>query len=1168
MKVAAFKVADFVHEHERTGFRAFCEQLAQAPDDEEVVVIGNATLPDVVYRNPEKGIEYTYYSVSPDIIVIKKDALMVIEMKSYGGLITISPTNQQYKFNWIYEINGIKGVINEGKLAPNDQVWHNGRAVQAFLEQEFDPVCDDASKGCLWDRHSRLVLFTAQDAQFHAPPSSKWTFKVAALNPAAGSSYNAANIVADVVTPQMHYEVDERPQIHPSKAGMLRIAELLGAKPFRFGVQEAPVAPLPDSPLAEDYAYAGVMRPSTWQPLAQDASEEPVRVPDAVRREPKPVRALRYYIHCIRELATQESRIRLDKPGQVVWVEGIPEGIFMGPGYFAMDESRLPGSFLNPNTRLVYGYMPVVNHDKALDALVAEPLFLANVRLEQTSGGYVCQAVAEHELVINRNSLKSFRTFQNLSAEESEALLADLNTLASPEEKLRGLLELLDMPWEDRFRHLGSYQDKAKDVGVLPLAMVFESTGGFNQRLLQELAGILDIWRHDPAPGDLAWQLLSGVKKADIANDWQAGMISIMPSNYEQAQAVGLSLRHAGGLQVVSGPPGTGKTQVIQNFIANAAHERKTVLLASKNNKAVDVVVDKLNGGIFDFPLIFRTGNKKQNEHFASFLSTLPPMDAEKLLELRRQEPVRRGQLRQQQASLQQLRDRLLEAEAANVELRDADSRIEAFRESYPDLHKIDNWYQPTGGDHGLAVINHVLAAHRQHLNSSVALSQRIKHGRKAGYPWKIILDRLAYQDRLRNELIGRLKSSVPDQVQRAMPVETLADAPDSFTVPLLELQRHSSRYQSNLAILTAFKEKEVLEQWSTLEEQRIKDSRSKLRLDWEDRRQQDRLDAIVNLLTDFRSRTSFDEVMRTFPCCATTTLSAGSKIPLESGRFDFAVIDEASQADIASCLPILYRAKRAVVIGDEMQLRPIVTLPEGKAEELFAAYGLDGEQDRELDYRSTSMLDLANCRFIQAGGQRILLRNHYRCHPDIISYSNRCFYSGYLRIKTESEAKQGVFFHDVPGEAQPRWSNDAEVAYVVARVGKLLGAGMRHDQIGIVTPFKQQSMRITAALRSRNLLSGAAGVLTVDTAHGFQGDERDIMIFSLVVSPNMPDGSIRWIHNVNTDSKNLLNVALTRARKELHLVGNRSVCEKAGGLLRELIDHCDRCKRTEQTNV
>ena len=105
------------------------------------------------------------------------------------------------------------------------------------------------------------------------------------------------------------------------------------------------------------------------------------------------------------------------------------------------------------------------------------------------------------------------------------------------------------------------------------------------------------------------------------------------------------------------------------------------------------------------------------------------------------------------------------------------------------------------------------------------------------------------------------------------------------------------------------------------------------------------------------------------------------------------------------------------------------------------------------------------------------------------------------------------------------------------------------------------QANRIIGALRNKNLMESNTGSITVSTAHGFQGDEREIMIFSIVIGPEMSDRTIMWVHALDTNSKNLLNVAITRARRGLHIIGNRKMCVEAGGLLKELMCYIDRIK-------
>ena len=67
------------------------------------------------------------------------------------------------------------------------------------------------------------------------------------------------------------------------------------------------------------------------------------------------------------------------------------------------------------------------------------------------------------------------------------------------------------------------------------------------------------------------------------------------------------------------------------------------------------------------------------------------------------------------------------------------------------------------------------------------------------------------------------------------------------------------------------------------------------------------------------------------FPCWAVTSLAARGRVPFTAGHFDLVVIDEASQCDIASALPLLFRAKRSVIIGDPQQLRHITALTRSK---------------------------------------------------------------------------------------------------------------------------------------------------------------------------------------------------------------------------------------------
>ncbi len=145
-----------------------------------------------------------------------------------------------------------------------------------------------------------------------------------------------------------------------------------------------------------------------------------------------------------------------------------------------------------------------------------------------------------------------------------------------------------------------------------------------------------------------------------------------------------------------------------------------------------------------------------------------------------------------------------------------------------------------------------------------------------------------------------------------------------------------------------------------------------------------------------------FPKVVKLLPCWAVTSLSARGRLPFEPAIFDLVVIDEASQCDIASALPLLYRARRAVIIGDPLQLKHVSTVAPQQDRLLLAAHGL-AEGRAAWAYSVNSLFDLARslCRVEDI----VNLRDHHRSHRDIIAFPNRHFYRGRLRIATDHDA-------------------------------------------------------------------------------------------------------------------------------------------------------------------
>ncbi|MCC7404562.1 MAG: DUF559 domain-containing protein, partial [Bdellovibrionales bacterium] len=185
----------------------------------------------------------------------------------------------------------------------------------------------------------------------------------------------------------------------------------------------------------------------------------------------------------------------------------------------------------------------------------------------------------------------------------------------------------------------------------------------------------------------------------------------------------------------------------------------------------------------------------------------------------------------------------------------------------------------------------------------------------------------------------------------------------------------------------------------------------------------------------------------------------------------------------------------------------------------------------------------------------RFTLIEHHRSADAIINFSNRQFYGGDLVIATRQRNLKRrtdtptIDWVDVAGQVtSPGGSgalNQAEVEAVVTYLKDLLVERAYDGTVGVVTPFRKHANRIRDAVERdsdlRNVMSRSN--LLVDTVHRFQGDERDIIIFSPVISLNISLSGLNFLKSQG----NLFNVAITRARAHLVVIGDIDFCRKSG---------------------
>ena len=274
---------------------------------------------------------------------------------------------------------------------------------------------------------------------------------------------------------------------------------------------------------------------------------------------------------------------------------------------------------------------------------------------------------------------------------------------------------------------------------------------------------------------------------------------------------------------------------------------------------------------------------------------------------------------------------------------------------------------------------------------------------------------------------------------------------------------------------------------------------------------------------------------------------------------FDLVIIDEASQCDVASALPLLMRAKRAMIIGDICQLNHITNISRGREDIIGKRAGLTEDDLADFSYRSRSCFSLAASRLQE---EPIFLDLHFRSHPAIIGFPNQEFYDERLEFCSASRPPLGakaITWESVDGKCSrgpnnKSFRNRDEARAVVDRVAAAFpeyeGLGV---SVGVVTPFRAQNDLIRELL-SKALGADIAQKITVGTVHRYQGDERDVIFFSPVIASPYVEQAISFASNPN-----LVNVAMTRAKRRFVVVGNREACVAQPGILADLSAYISR---------
>ena len=767
---------------------------------------------------------------------------------------------------------------------------------------------------------------------------------------------------------------------------------------------------------------------------------------------------------------------------------------------------------------IIYGWPTVVVIERNHMPKVA-PLFAVYVDPEQGSNGeWILHAKAEPEFNL---AITASGIFDPSINEEVVDLLdhglpfGDANSFTALVEQTAKVLglEILSQRLDPKI--LDPSVGRKQGVYNAAVSVLAESSG-YHTAICEELRQLET--RKDWSATAAAY-LLPDDSAPEEDRQPPAGPLAA-PLVCNQSQEETLECFRRDFLTIVTGPPGTGKTQLVVNAVTNAWLDGDKVLVTSTNNAAVDVAAkraeDDICGG-----LLIRTGNRSTRENVAGLITAA----SDQATKYADGQATTRAQLKRSATERTQLMEKLARLDELDRNLLSVAEKLEENRLA---LKEVTQTLWPGTSPPELTISPSKIEQRARRL-LRVWFFRRFRTQRlrkQLGCIETTSLEQIitwARTEQSRSKLASQLEIGRTERGQLEAAVGDPTDSVQQVNQKWAEASLSTIRAETAARIRSGASQ---LAAFSTISARGEQFKR-----------------AIGSSLSSLRG-------------WACTALSAGSNFPLESGLFDLVIVDEASQCSLASVLPLAYRAKRLAVVGDPYQLPPIVSLSDQLLQDIAAQTGFDNDELREQGVHHKNGSAYFAFEFAARPQTPTLLNEHYRCHPYIARWFNRTFYKNELTVLTEvaetAQRDRAIFWQDIEGtvERPPAgrsWLNRTEAEQSVEQLGELLGS---FPTVGILTPFVAQAQLIEQLAKKR---FGRPLLDDIDfvcgTAHSLQGNERDAILFSCVLSPGMSENGVRWIEK----ERNLLNVAVSRARRALVVLGHPAMSDLGNPTLASL---------------
>lgn len=574
-------------------------------------------------------------------------------------------------------------------------------------------------------------------------------------------------------------------------------------------------------------------------------------------------------------------------------------------------------------------------------------------------------------------------------------------------------------------------------------------------------------------------------------------------TNLSQRKAVINALNNR--ISIIQGPPGTGKTQSILNIIANLIIRNKTVAVVSGNNEAIINVLEKMKKNSYDFVLSL-LGNKENKEKFFSSQKDYPleirnwKIPNEKLVELLSQIKKHEKKL----TTLLAYNNKSAELKQMLFEYQHEQKYFSEYLENQ-DVEKLKKLhFFHLNSDRILKLLIDIDPEIVDLDNVVVKIKNLIKYGIYDFNQYKninsIILE---LQNQYYNEKISEIQNEI------TMIEETLKNKDFEEELSLLE-QKSKKYFQAFLACKY--------------------DNKTRKKFN----------------INNYFKNSNFDEFMNEYPVILATTHSI-SNSKNYNYKFDYVIIDEASQVELVPGIIALHTADNAVIVGDLKQLPHIPN-------EKLTLEDYDALRDKyhvnfEYNYYHNSLL--ASFDYIFDSNIKVMLLEHYRCNNRIIEFCNRKYYEGKLICLSNKQNKDSlILLKTVPGNHMRFGKNAVNKITNIRELDSLMdesfmseaGIDVRENKsFGFMAPFRGQVNASEEILYSD---------FQKDTVHKFQGRECDVILFSSVLDKKGASSKLMKF----VDEPHLINVAVSRAIEKFILVSNVDVFVKANKELGDLI--------------